>query len=239
VTGKGVVGRTLKDLSVEDEAQGIYVRRLRNQTAIMIKPETVIESGDILTIVSTKRNVDDAIKRIGVADVPSDVTDMAFVSAGIVLGALIGIPAFAFGKAEIGLSLSVGVLLGGLVWGWLHSVRPIIGRIPSLTLWIFESLGLTGFIAVVGLTAGVDFVHGIRESGLTLLLAGLVTVLIPHLVGILVGYHIFHMHPGILLGVCAGAGALPHRLLPPFKKPPRVPYRHSVTASVMLLATCC
>ena len=63
---------------------------------------------------------------------------MVFVSAGIVIGALIGIPALAFGKLELGLSLSVGVLLGGLLWGWFHSMRPMIGRIPTPTLWIFE-----------------------------------------------------------------------------------------------------
>jgi putative transport protein len=33
-----------------------------------------------------------------------------------------------------------------------------------------------------------------------------ITVIIPHLVGILVGHRLFKMHPGILLGVCAGAG---------------------------------
>jgi len=207
VTGKGVVGRTLSELASADLAQGIFLRRiLRNQTVIPILPDTRIARGDILTIVGSKGHVDEAVKLIGVADFPSDVTDMAFVSAGIVAGALVGIPAIAFGKLEIGLSLSVGVLLGGLVWGWLNSVRPMIGRIPTPTLWIFESLGLTGFVAVVGLAAGVDFVNGIRESGLTLLVAGLVTVLVPHLVGVLVGHHVFRMHPGILLGVCAGAG---------------------------------
>ena len=42
---------------------------------------------------------------------------MVFVSAGIVIGALIGLPALALGRVELGLSLSVGVLFGDLVWG--------------------------------------------------------------------------------------------------------------------------
>jgi putative transport protein len=37
-------------------------------------------------------------------------------------------------------------------------------------------------------------------------LAAVVVSLVPHLVGVLVGYHVFRMHPGIVLGVCAGAG---------------------------------
>ena len=106
---------------------------------------------------------------LGVADRATDVTDMLVVATGIVAGALIGLPALDIGGVEIGLSLPVGVLLGGLVCGWLRSVRPgLFGRIPGPTLWIFESIGLTGFVAVVGLNAGPDFVQGLKASGLSL-----------------------------------------------------------------------
>ena len=80
------------------------------------------------------------------------------------------------------------------------------GRIPGPTLWVFESLGLAGFVAVVGLNAGPDFVTGLRTSGVTLIVAGLLTVLMPHLVGVVLGHWAFKMQPGVLLGVCAGAG---------------------------------
>src|SRR5262245_38383724 len=132
---------------------------------------------------------------------------MVLVAFGIVAGALVGIPALRLGGLEIGLSLSVGVLLGGLVCGWLRSMWPrFVGRIPSATLWVFESIGLAGFVAVVGLNAGPDFVLGLRTSGASLVAAGVVTVLIPHAVGVVVGRWAFKMHPGVLLGVCAGAG---------------------------------
>jgi putative transport protein len=77
---------------------------------------------------------------------------------------------------------------------------------PTPTLWLFESLGLTGFIAVVGLEAGPEFVQGLRSTGLSLVIAGVVTALVPHMVGIFVGHRFFRMHPAILLGVCAGGG---------------------------------
>jgi putative transport protein len=142
---------------------------------------------------------------VGIADRPSDVTDMMVVATGIVAGALIGLPALHIGGVEIGLSLPVGVLLGGLVCGWLRSVKPaLFGRVPGPTLWIFESIGLTGFVAVVGLNAGPDFVEGLKASGLSLVAAGVITITVPLLVGVLVGRWLFKMHPGVLLGVCAG-----------------------------------
>ena len=207
VTSPDVDGKTLQELSDSPFARGVFLRRvLRNRMEIPITLELKVERGDILTLVGSQKHVDVAARAVGVPDRPEETTDMVFVSAGIVIGALIGIPALAFGKLELGLSLSVGVLLGGLLWGWFHSIRPMIGHIPTPTLWIFELVGLTGFVAVVGLAAGPDFVKGLETSGVSLIIAGIVTVIIPHLVGVLIGHRLFKMHPGILLGVCAGAG---------------------------------
>ena len=64
---------------------------------------------------------------------------------------------------------------------------------------------LTGFVAVVGLNAGPDFVRGLQTSGPSLVVAGALTITIPLLIGVVVGRWLFKLHPGVLLGVCAGA----------------------------------
>ena len=208
VTQADIDGRTLADVAGEEAVRSVYLRRItRGGTPVAIFPGTQIQRGDVVTLVGPTRRLAQAVKRVGVPDRATDVTDMVLVAFGIVAGALIGIPALMLGGIEIGLSLSVGVLLGGLVCGWLRSMWPrFFGRIPGPTLWVFESVGLAGFVAVVGLNAGPDFVVGLRTSGLSLVGAGLVTVLVPHLVGVVVGRWAFKMHPGVLLGVCAGAG---------------------------------
>ncbi len=164
VTQRKFDGRTVAQLADEPFARGVFLRGVsRSGVAIPVMPATMVERGDVLTLVGMPERTSEASEALGVPDRVTDVTDMAFVGLGIVLGALIGIPAIAFGALEIGISESVGVLLGGLVFGWLRSVRPQLGRIPGPTLWLFESLGLTGFIAVVGLAAGPDFVRGLKE----------------------------------------------------------------------------
>ena len=207
VTNKAIEGRTLADLALDEASRGVFLRTItRAGTDLGRLPDTIVHRGDVLTLVGSAASTTRAIEAIGVADRVTDVTDMMVVATGIVAGALIGLPALHIGGVEIGLSLPVGVLLGGLVCGWLRSVRPsLFGQIPGPTLWIFESIGLAGFVAVVGLNAGPDFVQGLKESGLSLLLAGTLTVSIALLIGVLVGRWIFKMHPGVLLGVCAGA----------------------------------
>ncbi|MNL29982.1 Aspartate/alanine antiporter [compost metagenome] len=106
----------------------------------------------------------------------------------------------------MGLSLAVGVLIGGLIIGWLHSTRPSLGQIPKSALWIFDSLGLCGFLAITAMSVGPEFFRGLKESGLLLVGLGLVTVIVPHLITLMVGRYVFKVHPGILLGICAGAG---------------------------------
>jgi putative transport protein len=208
VTQADIDGRTLADLANQEFARSVYLRRLtRAGTPAAMFPSTTVHRGDVLTLVGPTRRIAQAVSRIGIPDRATDVSDMVLVAFGIVAGALLGIPAVMLGGIEIGLSLSVGVLLGGLVCGWLRSMWPrLFGRIPGPTLWVFESIGLAGFVAVVGLDAGPDFVTGLRTSGVTLVVAGLLTVLVPHLVGVVLGRWAFKMQPGVLLGVCAGAG---------------------------------
>jgi putative transport protein len=208
VTAADLDGRTLADLAREDFTRSVFLRKIaRSGTPLPIFPGTQLQRGDVVTLAGPTRSVTEAARRIGVPDRATDVTDMVLVAFGIVVGAFIGLPALMLGRVELGLSLSVGVLVGGLTCGWLRSMWPrFFGRIPSPTLWVFESLGLAGFVAVVGLDAGPDFVTGLRTAGVTLVIAGLLTVLIPHAVGVAVGRWVFHMHPGVLLGVCAGAG---------------------------------
>jgi putative transport protein len=207
VTSKAIDGRTLADLARDEVSRGVFLRRItRAGTPLGMLPDTKVQRGDVLTLVGTAASTVRVAKAFGVADRVTDVTIMLVVATGIVAGALIGLPALNVGGVEIGLSLPVGVLLGGLVCGWLRSVKPgLFGRVPGPTLWIFESIGLAGFVAVVGLNAGPDFVQGLKTSGPSLVLAGALTITIPLLVGVAVGRWIFKMHPGVLLGVCAGA----------------------------------
>jgi putative transport protein len=133
------------------------------------------------------------------------MTDMVFVGLGIVLGGLVGALTIHVGGIPLSLSTSGGALMAGLVFGWLRSVNRTFGRIPAPALWILNNVGLTTFIAVVGITAGPSFVAGLKQAGVSLFLAGIVVTSVPLIIGVLMGKYIFKFHPGIILGAAAGA----------------------------------
>ncbi|HKW52482.1 MAG TPA: TrkA C-terminal domain-containing protein, partial [Stellaceae bacterium] len=87
VTNKAVGGKTLQEISEPGWARGVYLRKIvRSMVEIPILPGTEIRRGDILTLVGSRRHVEIAIKELGQADRPVEMTDIAFLGAGIVLG---------------------------------------------------------------------------------------------------------------------------------------------------------
>ena len=207
ITNKEVEGKTMSELAALDETRGVFLRRVeRVGQAIPFTAETRFDRGDVLRLVGAKPHVDRAAELLGYADRPTVSTDMIFVGLGIFLGGLVGLLSVTLAGIPITLTASGGALIMGLVFGWLRAVRPTFGRIPEPAMWIFEMVGLTVFIAVVGLAAGPVFLAGVRESGLSLLAVSFVVAGLPQVVAILFGRYVLKLNPVILLGVCAGAG---------------------------------
>jgi len=144
-------------------------------------------------------------KLMGVLDRPTDIADVAFIGAAITIGAFIGALVLKVKGVPITLSTAGGALIAGLVFGWLRSVRPLFGRIPSPTVWFMNSVGLNMFIAVVGISAGPGFVNGLRTLGISLFLWGAVATTVPLILGMFIGKYIFRFHDAILLGIVSGA----------------------------------
>ncbi len=208
VTSKAVDGKTLAEVAKLPAARGVFLRKItRGATAtnIPILPNTQIQRGDILTLVGRTEDVNAATKLMGVADRATDVADVAFIGAWIVMGALIGSLVFKVGGAPLTLSTAGGALIAGIVGGWLRSVRPSFGRIPSPTVWFMNSVGLNIFIAIVGISAGPGFVNGLKTQGVGLFLWGAVATTIPLILGMFIAKYLFRFHDALTLGIVSGA----------------------------------
>ena len=208
VTNKAVDGKTLTELAALPGSRGVFLRKItRGATGVSIPilPNTQINRGDILTIVGRIQDTTAAAKLVGVLDRPTDVADVAFIGAAITIGALVGALVWKVGGVPLTLSTAGGALIAGLVFGWLRSVRPLFGRIPSPTIWFMNSVGLNIFIAIVGISAGPGFVNGLRTQGVSLFLWGALATAAPLVLGMFVGKYIFRFHDALLLGIVSGA----------------------------------
>jgi putative transport protein len=208
VTSKAVDGKTLAELAPLPEMRGVFLRKItRGATAtdIPILPNTKLERGDIVTLVGRTQDIAAATKTLGYPDRATDVADVAFIGAAIAIGALLGAIVYKIGSVPLTLSTSGGALISGLFFGWLRSVRPTFGRIPSSTVWFMNSVGLNVFIAIVGIASGPGFVAGLQARGLSLFFWGVAVTTVPLILAMYVGKYLFKFDDAILLGACSGA----------------------------------
>lgn len=209
VTKKEIAGKTVKELAAMDLGRlchGVFLRNVsRSGHDMALHDDMEIRRGDVVTIRGAKRDVERVARPLGYADRPTDKTDVLFMSLGIALGAVLGAVTIHVGGVPLAFSTSVGALVAGLVCGYLRSMHRTFGRIPAPALWVFNNLGLNGFVAIVGIGAGPGFVSGLAANGIGILLSGVVVSLVPLLVALAAGKYIFKFHPGILFGAAAGA----------------------------------
>jgi putative transport protein len=208
VTNKEVDGITLAELAKSQGTRGVFLRKItRGATAtdVPILADTKLERGDIVTLVGRTQDVAAATKLLGYPDRVTDMADVAFIGAAVAIGALLGAFVYKVGSVPLTLSTSGGALMSGLFFGWLRSVRPTFGRIPSPTVWFMNSVGLNVFIAVVGLSSGPGFVAGLQQLGFSLFLWGVFVTTLPLVLGMFVGKYLFRFDDAIVLGCCAGA----------------------------------
>ncbi len=153
VTNRDIIDQSLFALNRRPEARTVFLRRVtRAGQEIPIYGGLTVERGDVLTLVGSKRHVEEAAAVIGYADRPTTATDMVFVGIFIFLGGLIGIPALRLGAVELGLGVAVGTLLGGLVAGLAARSIPQVrlrsgGHAVALRLaWTFRLHRLRGHL---------------------------------------------------------------------------------------------
>jgi putative transport protein len=207
ITSKELAGKKLIELAQEG-GRGVRLRKIiRMGQEVAFLPETTVSRGDTLQVLGAPRNVQRVAKNAGYIERPTPDADLTWLAAGIVLGVLIGIPALMYKGVSIGLGTSGGVLIMALILGYLRARYPVFGKLPAPAGWLLETLGLNTFIAIVGLSAGLSFVSGLKTFGVQLLISGIVAVLIPHTLTLLIGKYLFpKINHGVLLGINCGTG---------------------------------
>src|SRR5262249_1740554 len=185
----------------------LYLRSVsRGGQDIPIAPGVILQRGDLLSIVGPEPVVQRGAANIGTIVAPITSTDFVVMGLAIFLGGVAGVLlSFSIGTVKISLSTSVGTLLAGLAVGYLRTQYPLFGRIPQGAVDLMTSLGLAAFVGLTGIHAGPVFLSALKESGIGLLLGGMVVTLLPQVVGFLLGHYALRMNPILLLGALTGS----------------------------------
>jgi len=200
-----VVGRALSDLDLPGEKASVLVQVRRGDADILPRPDLVLEFGDRVGVLAHRGDFVAMRKYFG--DSIKGTAEFSYISIGIgmALGFLIGaiqIPLPFIGKLSVGLS---GVLIIALILGNLRRTGGMNWTIPLSANLVLRNLGLTLFLAQVGMSSGPKFAATVTETGFTMLGLGAVVLIALVLPILVLGLFVFRMPFDQVAGVVAGA----------------------------------
>ncbi len=205
VTSGTAVGKTLSELDIRGEYGCFLSAVRRSQISLPLDPSTRLQKGDVVTASGGRQSLTRLTQALGSEERQVQETDLVTFAGGIVGGLLLAQIEIRVGAIDIGLGTAGGLLLAGIVIGFLRSQHPTFGRVPPAARFILMELGLMLFMVGVGLRAGGSIVDALVSVGPLLFLCGAVVTILPLLAGYGFGRLVLKMNPALLLGALTGA----------------------------------
>jgi putative transport protein len=200
-----IVGRALGDLELPARSGSIILHVRRGDTDLLPRPDLVLEFGDRVGVLANRADFGALRKYLG--DSIKGTAEFSYISVGIgmALGFLVGvvpIPIPGVGKLMLGLA---GVLIVALVLGNLRRTAGMNWTIPLSANLVLRNLGLTIFLAQVGMASGPKFVETVAATGVQMLGLGSLVLIALVLPIVILGHWAFRMPYDEMAGVVAGA----------------------------------
>jgi len=200
-----VVGRALRDLELPGNKASIVAHVRRGDADILPRPDLVLEFGDRIGMLAHRDDFGGLRKYFG--DSIKGTAEFSYVSIGLgmALGFLIGaiqIPIPGIGKLAVGLS---GVLIVALILGNLRRTGGMNWTIPLSANLVLRNLGLTLFLAQVGMASGPKFAATVTETGFMMLGLGAIVLMALVLPILVLGLVVFKMPYDQVAGIVSGA----------------------------------
>ncbi len=205
VTHESAVSRPLRELRITEDF-GCFVTKIRRaQINLPVDRDMTLMKADIITVAGDSQAIERLAGIIGSIEKDIKETDLVTFSFGIVIGLLIGLISLKIGSISIGIGSAGGLLLSGIIFGYLRASYPTFGRVPPAARYIIMELGLMFFMVNVGISAGGGVVEALISVGPVLILCGILVLILPVVVGYLFGTYFLKLNPALLLGSLTGA----------------------------------
>lgn len=188
ITNKELAGKSIKEIGISRRFPANITRIFRAGLEIMPHDSDAIEFGDTVRIVGERKNLPEVAKLLGNSMKELSHPNILPILIGIMAGVIIGnIPIeLSWFPAPAKLGLAGGPLLVALFLGYKGRIGKLdFYMTPGANLFIRE-LGITLFLACVGLSAGKDFIHTIATGGYIWMFYGAIITFLPlFIIGIL------------------------------------------------------
>ena len=215
ITRPEINGRHLGSLQLRNR-YGVNVSRVKRAgIQLVATPDLTLRMGDRVTVVGEAESISKVAEELGNVVKQLEEPNMVTIFIGIVLGLLLGsIPFFVPGISyPVKLGLAGGPIVMGLLIGAYGPRFHMVAYTTTSANLMLRSLGLSMYLACLGLDAGRDFLATVMQpAALWWIGIGLAFTLIPvavmGVVSVVGGKNTFATTAGMLCGAMANPIAL-------------------------------
>lgn len=205
VSNKEVVGKRIRDLELQDRLSATITRLMRGDIDVVPTPETRLESGDRVLVLTRRSNFAAVSQFFGDSIKGTAETEFISVALGMVLGVMAGLmPIPLPGGSTVKLGLAGGPLLVALVLGRVERTGRMTWVMPVSANLTLRQIGLLLFLAGVGTRAGHGFAATVRDGGLVLIGAGALVTMVPAAAAMYAGYKLMRLPFDTMTGLVSG-----------------------------------
>ena len=207
ITRTSMTGKKLRDLKIRTN-YGVSITRVsRGGMDLVANPDLIVQMGDTLVVVGHDTDINKVAKFVGNSRTGLYHPNLIPIFFGIALGVLFGsIPIMIPGVPQaIKFGLAGGPLIIAILIGYFGPMLKITTYTTMSANLMLREIGISIFLAAVGLGAGETFVSSIVNGGYWWILYGALITLIPTALVAILGRIFFKLNFYQICGLVSGS----------------------------------
>ena len=211
ITRSALTGKHLRDLQIRNSYGVSVTRVMRAGVELVARPNLILQMGDQIQVVGTQEGIDQVAHLVGNKPERLSHPNLVPIFFGIALGVIFGsIPIHFPGIPQpVRLGLAGGPLIIAILLGHFGPKWRITTYTTLSANMMIREIGISFFLAAVGLGAGEGFVSAVVNGGYWWILYGALITLIPVFVTGLIARLAFKFNFYQICGLLSGGNTDP------------------------------
>ena len=223
VTKSAINGKHISDLHIRESYNVTITRVVRAGIELVATYELRLQMGDVVVVVGRKNDLDQVAAILGNSVHRLDHPNLLPIFIGIFLGVLLGsVPIMLPGvPLPVKLGLAGGPLIVAILMARYGPNYKLVTFTTNSANMMIREIGISLFLAAVGLGAGEGFVSAIANGGYWWILFGVAITMLPLLITGIVARKACKLDYFSIMGLMSGA----------MTDPPALAYANSVSSN--------
>jgi len=207
ITQSDITGKSLRKLDIRRKYGVTVTRILRAGIELQAEPDLILQVGDSIQVVGTEEGIKGLSKLIGNQPETLSKPNLVPIFFGIALGVLVGMIPIKFPSMPqpLKLGLAGGSLIVAILLGHFGPKLRISTYTALSANLMIREMGISLFMAGVGLGAGENFVASIVGGGYVWIFYGLIITVLPMLIVGLLAKYVMKMDFFRICGLLSGS----------------------------------